>query len=294
MADPSRTRRQMRLSTRSGIASRILVIAGAAGACLAFATTFVVSSPAVSGPRCRGRGPLVARRVADAGGAGAIEVIRPKATGFGPTNVPKTYESQMVVAGFSRQKSRYVALNEQGFPSSEVFARFENKTTWRKLGEVISTTGDFEEAIRAQWTLLISHSYYLSRKFRFHLVTTTPIQFGYADENAEIVPILKGPLHEAFPKLEMQAMLLRCGFVRQEKQFRWLTASRQHKIKVDSKKDWALNKPHLLNRERNRKLSSLSRYNPDKIRRLMISPKQKRGIVVGITSQKGTQGKSSR
>ncbi|CAK0881179.1 unnamed protein product [Prorocentrum cordatum] len=100
---------------------------------------------------------------------------------------------------------------------SQAFVRFPGRTPWKRIGELSSTTGDFEEAIRCQWTLMLRRSFNLYPKVRFWLPSDQPIEFGYADENADIVSV-KDPLPEGIWSQDLKQMLNRCGFLGGEKE----------------------------------------------------------------------------
>jgi len=218
----------------------------------------------------------------DGHSGGSVVLLMPKAKGFKPDDEVDSRTVQPVNPGFAKQDYLFFKHTNQNFPVSEVFFRFDGQTPWKKLGEVVSTTGDFKEAVRAQWTLFIEHSYYLSRKARFWLPTEHPIRFGYTDEQAEIVTVEEGPLPEAMPPLELKEMLKRCGFHKEPKPKHWRHMHTNAKDLDVSKKDFHRKKPHLIHRARNAKLIAHKWYNPDKYRGPYTAVmRKKRGLVVG-------------
>lgn len=228
--------------------------------------------------------PRVAARVSHSG-TDSLVLIRPKALGFKPDDEPHSREVQPVVPGFQKQQTLFFDKSRQGFPVSEVFVRFEGVMPWKKCGELTSSTGDFKEAVRSQWPLLVEQSYYLSRKVRYWLPTEHPIKFGYADENMEIVQVDDGPLPEGTQPLELKAMLNRCGYLAQEKPRHW---QHMHKIAKalgsKSKRNRHIHQPHLQNRRWNRRLAAHKWYNPDKYKgryTQFMKKKAKSNLVTG-------------
>mmetsp|Transcript_52890 Transcript_52890/g.113373 ORF Transcript_52890/g.113373 Transcript_52890/m.113373 type:complete len:316 (+) Transcript_52890:37-984(+) len=209
--------------------------------------------------------PRVTARVSNRDTMNGITIVRPQALGFKPDDEPDAREVQPVVPGFSKQQRHFFDKSTQGFPVSEVFVRFEGAMPWKKCGELTSSTGDFKEAVRSQWPILVEQSYYLSRKVRYLLPTENPIQFGYADENAEIVLVDEGPLPEGTQPLELKSMLNRCGYLAQEKPRHWQHMHKMAKdLSMKSKGNRHVKKPHLHHRKWNSKVDAHAWYNPDK------------------------------
>ncbi|CAE8655423.1 unnamed protein product, partial [Polarella glacialis] len=227
----------------------------------------------------------VARHVSKHGHqSDGVVLIRPKAFGFQPGDRPNVREMQPVVPGFSKSKQSFMDKSMDGKPVSEVFMRFEGKTPWKLVGEVVSDQGVYEEAVRAQWPLLIEHSYYLFRKVRFWLPTEFPIQFGYSDANAEIVQVTKGPLPLGTDPLELKAMLHRCGFLGAKKPRFWRHMHSNVKDKYESKKDHHRKNPRMMDRKYNTKLEAHKWFDPRKYkgRYMQVQKgKSKGGIVTG-------------
>jgi len=213
----------------------------------------------------------------------SISIIRPKPQGFQLDDAPTSAELSPVVPGSTKQQFLFDDAAKKGFHVSEVFMRFEGMTPWKRIGEVASKTADFEEAVRAQWPLLVEHSYYLSRKARFWLATEHPIQLGYTNETAHIVLVRAGPLPEGTPPLDLRRMLQRCGFRGALKPRIWRHMHTNAKDLYESKKDFHRRKPHLMHRERNARLISHKWYDPNKYKgRYTWFMKKKRGLVVGV------------
>lgn len=188
-----------------------------------------------------------------------------------------------MVPSFVPQKKRFNAKVNNGTPISQVFMRFEGKTPWKLVGEIASDGSNYEQAVRAQWPILIEHSYYLFKKVRYWLPTENPIQFGYADENANIIQVTAGPLPLGTEPLQLKSMLSRCGFLGALKPRYWRHMHSNAKDKYESKKDHHRKNPRMMDREFNCRLEAHKWYNPLKYRgRYMDVMKGKRGIVSGL------------
>jgi len=227
----------------------------------------------------------LARRVGSGGHDGShVVLMRPKAQGFLPDDQVGPREVAPVVPGFSKQGYLFSDYVSKSYPVSEVFARFEGKTPWKFLGEIASTTGDYEEAVLAQWPLLVQHTYYLSRKARFWMTKAHTISFGYGNENQTITTVTTGPLPEGTPPQELRAMLNRCGFRRKNKPKYWRHMNTVRKDLWESKNDAFRKKPHLMHREWNLRVQAHKWYNPDKYKgsyAYFMRKKRGRGLVMG-------------
>lgn len=211
-----------------------------------------------------------------------IILIMPKAKGFLPADRPKVQDVQSVVPGLRKQKVNFFDKVKAGKNISEVFVRFEGKTPWKKVGEVVADEGNFDEAVRCQWQILIRHSYNLHRKVHFWLPTGIPVQFGYANEKAEIVNVAAGPLPLGTLPSDLKVMLEKCGFEGAVKPNHWRHMRTKAKDAFESKKDFHRKKPHLMLREYNTRVQAHKWYDPNKYRgRYMYVQRGKRGIVPG-------------
>lgn len=228
------------------------------------------------------------RRISAGGhGSNSITLLRPKVKGFKPSQQVDSIELQPVVPQSSKQSFMFNKFSTEGVPISEVFCRFESKTPWKKVGELANTNGDFAEAVRSQWPLLVERAYYLSRKVRFYMPSEHPIKFGYADEKAEIVTVEDGILGEATDPLQLKDMLSRSGFLGELKPRWWRHMHMNAKDMHETKKDMLVKSPHLMHRARNNLLSSFSRYNPHKYRGTVADYQTKKdGLVVGAKHPK--------
>lgn len=199
-----------------------------------------------------------------------IVLLRKKAKGFQPEVRPESRELQPVVPGFSKQGKLFKSHLKNGVSVSEVFIRFPGITPWKRLGEVTSTTGDFKEAVRSQWLILMEHAYYLYRKIRFWLPTNNPVQIGYTNEAAKIVAVKEGALYEGFSPLVLKEMLERSGFQGAKKAKEWghmHTKVKEWQAKNTKKGRLAdPNKRHLLDAAYQKHLGAYKRYNPHKYR----------------------------
>lgn len=227
--------------------------------------------------------PLTAMRVSQGGRGGhSVVLLRPKAKGFRPSNDPTPRDLSPIMPSISQQDKRFVAFVKQGHPVSEVFMRFEGVTPWKRVGEITHPEGDFVEAVRAQRVLLIEHSYYLFKKARFWLPTEHPIQFGYADERAQIVPVEDSLPKEGTEPAALREMLLKSGFHGALKPRGWRRMKTNMKDNDFSKKDHHKKRPHLMDRVWNMGIQAHRWYNPDKYRGTYNQViKYKRGLVTG-------------
>jgi hypothetical protein len=172
-----------------------------------------------------------------------ITEIRNVPTRFGPQGIgdpEAAYPDLEIYPSGPLARHRFIQMNIEGHNVSEAFVRFPGKTPWKKIGELASLTGDFEEAIRVMWTILIKRSFYLYPKVRVWLPSDQPIEFGYADENADIVRV-KDPLPEGIFPETTKKMLRNCGFVGIEKELEYLPAKKHYLQRIGPgglKKQW--------------------------------------------------------
>lgn len=126
---------------------------------------------------------------------------------------PDGWEMAPVYNKQGQARRKFWAQSGKGYPVSEVFWRFRGKTLWKRFGEVSSKIGDYEEAVKCQWTMMYKHIFEerMDKRARFWGVTDVPFEFGYADENATIV-IVRDPLPEGTLTYSFKAMINRCGF----------------------------------------------------------------------------------
>jgi len=283
--------------TSSGSHSRSRHRAPFACAVALFAAVIGVFAPvsfvytAGQGRRTQTRRPTATATRVSSGGhdSPGVVLIRPKALGFKPDDEPETREIQPVVPRSSTQSLHFTRFAKDGFPISEIFIRFEGKTPWKRVGEVVHASGDFEEAVKCQWPLLMERSFYLSRKTRFWLPTEHPVQFGYSDENAEIVPITSGPLLEGTDPMVLREMLERSGFRGADKPRNWQHMHAKSKFICESRGGRLAkqSKMHLLDRVRNRRLEAQKWYNPHKAKQRIpqwLDPQK--GLVMGMKKVK--------
>lgn len=283
-AAPSRAFRWTALAGGAAAAAALLSVSGLSPSFAAAAGAW--QRTALGSASCRNDRslPLVATQGGTGGhnNAGGITLIRPRAQGFKPDDEPTPQELQPVVPGSAKQKYNFFEQAKSGYSVSEVFMRFEGVTPWKRVGEIASETGDYEEAVRAQWPLLVEHSYYLFRKVRFWLPTEHPIQFGFADEEAQIVHVEKGPLPEGLQPLELKGMLRRSGFLGADKPKHWQHMHSTIKDLDESKKDHHKKKPHLPWRQWNQRVANQKKYDPKKYKGTYTQyVRGKRGLVVG-------------
>lgn len=205
--------------------------------------------------------------------------------GFMPVQEVQTREIQFEVPFFNKQKKLYYSFVNEGHPASEVFVRFEGLMSWKPVGEITNTNGDFEEAVRSQWKVLVEQAYYLYKKVHFLLPRAT-IQFGYTDEDANIVLVKRGPYPEGHSPVDFKKSLQRSGFLGDEKPEQWRHMYTKFRERADVKKghnlDW--NKAHLMDRPYNRRLAAHKWWDINKYKGRYtdwMKPKHKRGLVVG-------------
>ncbi|CAJ1398303.1 unnamed protein product [Effrenium voratum] len=212
-----------------------------------------------------------------------LKIMLPKVLGFQfESDKPKEQRIQPLVVLARDQRARFWEMSKKGCNVSEVFVRYEGRTPWKRVGEIVHRDGDFREAIQAQYNFLIKRSYKLYRKFRYWLPTAEPVQFGYTDTEGNIVPVSAGPLELGVEPTEMKAMINRCGFVGSEKPRYWRHMQRNVKDKYETKKDFHRKKFWLTRRKFNTRLAAHKWYDPNKYRgRYMQVQKIKRGIVSG-------------
>merc|ERR1711972_145932 len=192
---------------------------------------------------------------------------------------------RLAVPKLKMQKKRFFDLVNSGAPTSYLYARFPGKTPWRRVGEIVAADGDFSEAVQAQWILIMRWTYHLHKKFRFFLVKETPIEFGYTDENANMVVYSRGPFAEAVDAGEVQEKLRRNGWLPGWKPRQWIPCVRQiRETQFESKKDHHLTKPWLCLKQRNREVSALSWWEIQKLPKKKFNHWQakKRGRVIGV------------
>jgi len=118
-----------------------------------------------------------------------------------------------------------------------------------------------------------------------------PVQFGYSNENAEIVPVFEGCFGEAVETWVVRDMLDRSGFLAAGKIQEWKSEYWQWLESLNTKNDWLFRgKRYLLDRPYTRRLISMfhkGRWNPGKVKTPShhygaFSRNQKRGgVVVG-------------
>jgi len=172
-------------------------------------------------------------------------------------------EVQAVEAGFNPQEKSFFRYAKAGAPVSEVFVHFPGKMPWKKVGELVQSKGNFVEAVRAQWPLLVERSYKLYPKVRFLLPKAERIEFGYASDGGDIVAVEEGALPEAFPPLEFKKMLRRCGYLPGQKARQFIPKKIKDLDKRESKKQWHKNKRHMLDRKYYARLEA-TKYNANK------------------------------
>merc|ERR1711879_561891 len=110
--------------------------------------------------------------------------------------------------------------------------------------------------------------------------TEHPIRFGYADENAKIVTVDSGPLPEGLPPLELKEMLWNCGFMGAKKPVHWRRMHSNAKTLDKSNKNHHIKKPHLMDRDFNRRVHAHKWWDPLKYKGPYPAyMRKKRGIV---------------
>ncbi|CAE7320682.1 unnamed protein product [Symbiodinium pilosum] len=226
----------------------------------------------------------IARRAAPTSHNGNRLIIKlPKATGFqSMADIPKESVIQPIELSKIHQKKNFWAMSSAGYNVSEVFVRFEGKTPWKRVGEVVHKEGDFREAIQCQYKFLIKRSYFLYKKFRFWYAKSSPVQFGYTDTAGKIVVVDDGPPELGLEPQELKEMLRKSGFVGADKPRHWQKIQKQLKNLYSSKKDHHRTKPWLTKRDFNYRIDAHRWWNPRKYRgRYMEVQTRKRGIVAG-------------
>lgn len=208
----------------------------------------------------------------------------PKAFGFAKYDVKEQRaETYPVLPRIGVQRRQFVKYLQNGEKVSDVFVRFEGKTPWKKVGEVTHNKGRFEDAIKSQYSLIMSHAHLLHKKIRYLHHTDQVMQFGYANENAEIVQMSSGFYPLGTEPEEIKVKLKRSGWRPALKPKAWRGMKTNIRDRFDSKKDFYRTKPHLLKRGEQTRLEIGHRwYNPDKAHYLgpsIMSGKSKRGIV---------------
>lgn len=211
-----------------------------------------------------------------------VVLKRKKAEGF--TVIRKNFDSfEAVKYDIISQRKRYLMQLGKGANASEVFVRFPGLLPWKRLGDITHKRGDFREAVRTQWPLLCDHTYYLYKRCRKYLVSEVPIEFGYANEEAEIVHVHEGCLPEAFPRGQVKAMLADCGFQPEEKDFMWRDETYRTLSNIKSKKDHLIYKPRIVYRSFLRKpVNADLTYNVNVNKRLIErrrEGKKKKGLL---------------
>eukprot|EP00931_Biecheleriopsis_adriatica_P057568 TRINITY_DN34169_c0_g1_i1.p1 TRINITY_DN34169_c0_g1~~TRINITY_DN34169_c0_g1_i1.p1 ORF type:complete len:304 (-),score=33.94 TRINITY_DN34169_c0_g1_i1:48-959(-) len=233
-----------------------------------FVSSVKVARLRLEGPRSIS---AITRRVSfPVGASGQSLIIKvPKAKGFDVAQGerPNAREIQPVKAEISLQRTRFFAKVKNGKHVSEVFIRVEGGMPWKRVGEITHSFGDFEESVRCQYPILMSHAYYLIKKFRYWAQSTHKVYFGYTDSNAEIVTVDAGPLPLGTSNLEFKALLKRCGFNPASKPRKWRKILTNLRDTYETKKDWHRNnKGRLLDRQTNLLPERSGGWNPHKVR----------------------------
>jgi hypothetical protein len=212
-----------------------------------------------------------------------VILVRPKAPGFDDGVKERLVGIEEHRPRASVQRKRFAKLVEEGHPASDIYARFPGKTPWRHIGEIAAVDSKFPEAIRAQWVFLFDNVYRLHKKLRYFLASTTAIEFGYVDENANMVVYREGPIAEATEPWELSQQLRSSGFFPGKKPREWIGLKRkQMEALVHTKKNKHLLKPYLTNERRNENVAALKWWNPSNIPRMKFGheQKKKRGRVI--------------
>jgi len=235
------------------------------------------------------------------GGRGTYGIVymRPKPQGFQPAKTAELKEVQPQPPKIRWQQKNFIKYVNEGYPVSQLFVRFPGKTPWKQIGEIVSSSGDFSEAIQAQWLLLVRRTYTNWKKFRFFMPSETPIQFGYTDENANVIAYDGGPMAEAIAPAELNAMLKRSGYWPAEKRQHWTPMTRKvmaRECMEEYGNTRYLNKPYLAVRAQNMKLSEGTRWwKPTKMPiPFHLVQRKKRGKVISVghsTKWEGWMGK---
>lgn len=227
----------------------------------------------------------VARRVSF-GGHGAQQIILkiPKARGFAPPSTAPVEEMQSIEIRPQKAQKNFVAAVKNGKSVSEVYYRVEGKTPWKRVGEITNTKNNFADAIIGQRELLIRRTYYLYKKSHLYLSSLGHVvQFGYTDENADIVPV-DTLLDEGTSPMVLKAMVDASGFRPDEKPWHWRSTKYHVKHLEYSRKDRHIHKPWLQMRRYNLLIAAHKWYNPQKYKgryTQMIRPREKHSLVVG-------------
>lgn len=209
--------------------------------------------------------------------------------GFMPVREVTPAELNPCKPVYNKQKLLFFNFVNEGHAASEVFVRFEGFMSWKPLGEIVSANGDFEEAVKAQWRLLVEHSYYRWKKVHF-LLPRAQIQFGYTDEDSKIVVVSRAYAEGSAP-VKFRKRLQRSGFLGDEKPDHWRHMYTKFRERKDVRKGYLsgdFQKAHLLDRAYNHRLASYKRYNKDKYRGRYTDymDVKKRGLVVGNSASR--------
>lgn len=142
-----------------------------------------------------------------------IEIYRKKAEGFWPDEQKRSKSDEMTPLFRMRmQQDRFWEHSQNRHSLSQVFFRYEGKTPWKPVGEVVSSIGDFEEAVISQWPLILRWAHHIWRKMAFWSVTGNQVQIGYTDFDGNIVPVSGQKVPEYLEPVDLKDMLIRSGF----------------------------------------------------------------------------------
>lgn len=245
---------------------------------------FVAGSPASLRPSSREtRRDVSCKNTAGLSG-NRIMIKLPKATNFAIRDIKlERRETMQCRPRLPVQKLHFVRALQSGREISDVYVRFEGKTPWKKAGEITHTDGNFEEAVKCQYNLILDNAHLIHRKIRYFHHTDQIMQFGYTNKDAEIVQMDSGFYPFGTEPWEIARKLHKSGFRAALKAYEWRGMKTNIRAHVDSKKGFYQNKPWLLKRAEHLTLQFGHRwYNPDKAHQLgpsYMPGKAKRGII---------------
>lgn len=245
---------------------------------------FVAGSPASLRPSSRETRRDVSCKNTAGRSGNKIIIKLPKTPGFALYDVKQQRRETMPCRPtLKQQKRQFVKALQAGKEISDVYVRFEGKTPWKKAGEVAHTFGNFEEAVKCQYNLILDNAHLIHKKIRYFHHTDQIMQFGYTNKDAEIVQMDSGFYPFGTEPWEIQRKLYRSGFRPALKPYAWRGTQWNIRSMVDSKKNFYEKKPWLLRRKEQTTLQfSNTWYNPDKAHRLgpsYMPGKSKRGII---------------
>merc|ERR1712113_925724 len=91
-------------------------------------------------------------------------------------------------------------------------------------------------------------------------------EFGWTDENGNIVPYLAPPPCEAYDMIHLKEMWGKTGFVGEVQEYRWMDPFFKMKLRRFTYKDRHIHKPLLIYRDKEMREETWTGYNPTSTR----------------------------